>query len=110
MYTVGDYNNEEIVSQMVHLLKEYEEIFPIYLLEMKGIARDIKEMKIQFIPDVKLMNKRPYRLNPKYKGKVQQELDKMLAFSIIVPIEEFERTNPMVVQNKSEGIHICVDL
>eukprot|EP00253_Pinus_taeda_P004038 PITA_04038 len=45
-------------------------------------------MKINLKPDVKPVKQRPYRLNPKDKEKVCLELDKMLATSIIEPVEE----------------------
>lgn len=57
------------------------------------------------------MKKRPYQLNPRYKEKVKQGLNKMLTTRIIVPIEELEWIGPMVVQDKKTGvIRIYVDL
>ena len=46
MATIVDYWDEEIMNQVVDLLKEYEDIFSNTFLEMKGIAGDIGEMKI----------------------------------------------------------------
>ena len=78
---------------------------------MKGIARYLDEVKIQLKTDAKVVKNKPYKLNPKYKEKVRQELDKMLAARIIVPVEKLEWINPMVVQDKkTRGIRICVDL
>jgi len=45
-------------------------------------------MKMTLKLDVKAVNQRPYYLNPKYKEKVHEELDKMLKTGIIEPIEE----------------------
>jgi hypothetical protein len=45
-------------------------------------------MKIQLKLDAKLVKRRPYRLNPKYKEKVRKELDQMLDAGIIVLVEE----------------------
>ena len=61
---------------------------------------------------MKLVKQRPYRLNPRYKEKVKQELDKMIIVGIIEPVEESEWVSPMVVQDKKEKdeIRICVDL
>lgn len=70
MDTVGDDWDEEIVIQEVDLLKEYEDIFPRTLSKMKGITRDLGEMKIQLKPNAKLVKKRQYRLKPKYKENV----------------------------------------
>jgi hypothetical protein len=42
---------------------------------------------------------------------VKEEIEKMLEAGIIEPVEEFEWTSPMVVQeNKKGGIRICVDI
>ena len=70
MATVGYYWDEETVSQVVDLLKEYKDIFPNKFLEMKGITRDLGEMKIQLKLDMKPVKRRPCRLNPKYKEKM----------------------------------------
>jgi len=47
-------------------------------------------MKITLKPNANNVKRRLYRLNPKYKEKVCQELDKMLKERIIKPIEEFD--------------------
>lgn len=57
------------------------------------------------------MRQRPYRLNPRYKEKVQLEIQKMLDVGIIEPMEESKWISPMVVQDKKTGeIKIYVDL
>ena len=79
---------------------------------MKGILGDLGVMRIPLKADVKPVRQRPYRLNTRYKEKVRQELDKMIATNIIKAVEESEWVSPMVVQyKKAEGeIRICVDL
>lgn len=69
-------------------------------------------MKITLKPDARPMKQHPYRLNPRYKKKVKEELDKMVVAGIIEPIEEFDWVIPMVVKdNKTRGeIRSCVDL
>jgi len=39
-------------------------------------------------PDAKLVKKRPYRMNPKYKKKVKVEIDRMLEVAIIEHVDE----------------------
>ena len=52
-----------------------------------------------------------YRLNPRYKERVKDELDRMLDAGIIEPVEESEWISPMVVQDKKMGeVQICVNL
>ncbi len=79
---------------------------------MKGILGDLGVMRIPLKEDAKPVKHHPYRLNPHYKEKVKDEIDKMLAAGIIEPMEESEWVSPMVVQEKkTKGeIKICVDL
>ena len=62
--------------------------------------------------DARPVKQRPYRLNSRYKEKVKDEIDKMLAAGIIEPVEESEWVSPMVVQEKKTkgDIRIYVDL
>jgi hypothetical protein len=78
---------------------------------MKGKKGPMGEMKIPLKPYASPIKQRPYRLNPKYKEKVQIELDRMLEALITEPIEESEWISPMVFQDKKTGeIRICVDI
>jgi hypothetical protein len=78
---------------------------------MKGIAGELGEMKIPLKPGTKPVKQRPYRLNPRYKEKVKEEIDCMLKAGVIELVEESEWISPMVVQDKKTGgIRICVDL
>ena len=110
--TIRDYWDEEMVSKVTELLHEYQDLFLMKLLEMKGILGDIGVIDTLLKPNAKPAKQRPYRLNPKYKEKVRIKLYEMLAAGIIEPIEESEWVSPMVVQEKkTKGeIRICVDL
>lgn len=79
---------------------------------MKGIVGYFRVMKIPLKPNVKPIKQRPYRMNPKYKEKMKEELDKMIEAGIIESIKECKWVGPMVVQEKKEKgeIMICVDL
>jgi len=78
---------------------------------MKGIKGPMGEMRIPLKLYVKPVKKRPYRLNPKYKEKVNLELDRMMEEGIIKPVEESEWISPMVVQDKKIcEIRICIDI
>ena len=78
---------------------------------MKGIERELGEMKIPLREDAKSLKQWPYRLNPKYKEKVKEEIDKMLQEGIIEPVEEPEWINPIVIQEKKIGrIILCLDI
>jgi hypothetical protein len=78
---------------------------------MKGIVGELGEMRIPLKPDAKPVKQRPYRLNPVYKKKVKEEIDRMLEAGIIEPVTESEWISLMVIQDKKMGgIRICVDL
>ena len=44
-------------------------------------------MKIALKPEDGPVRKRPYKLNPVYKQKVKEEIDRMLEAGIIEPVE-----------------------
>jgi hypothetical protein len=54
-------------------------------------------MKIPLKPLARPIKKRPYRLNPVYKKKVKEEIDRMLKDGIIKLVEEYEWTSPILV-------------
>jgi predicted RNA-binding protein YlxR (DUF448 family) len=79
---------------------------------MKGIAGELGEMKTPLRTEVRPIRQRPYRLNPIYKHKVKDEIDRMLEADIIELVKESEWISSMVLQDKKQGrgIMICVDL
>jgi hypothetical protein len=108
---VGDYWDIATIDKITELLHEYIDLFPTKFTDMKGIKGPMGEMRIPLKLDARQFKHRPYRLNPKYKEKVNIELDRMLEAGIIELVEESEWISPMVVQDKNIGeIKICVDL
>jgi hypothetical protein len=59
-------------------LHEYQDLFPTKFTDMKGIKGPMREMKIPLKADARPVKQRPYKMNPKYKKKVNIELDRML--------------------------------
>lgn len=108
---VRDYWDEETVSKITGLLREYQEVFPTKFSEMKGIIGDLGVMRIPLKEDVKPCKQRPYRMNLRYKEKVQAEINRMLETRISEPFEESEWISPMVIQEKKTAgeIRIYVD-
>jgi hypothetical protein len=45
MASIGDYWDEQTIDRITKLLREYNDLFPTTVIEMKGIAREIVEMK-----------------------------------------------------------------
>ena len=85
--SIGDYLNDEMVAHIADLLHDYQDLFPTKFIEMKGIVGDLGVMRIPLKEDARPVKQRPYRLNPRYKEKVKDEIDKMLTAGIIEPIE-----------------------
>lgn len=112
MASIGDYWHDQTVGHIADLLQEYQDLFLTKFTKMKGILRDLGVMKVPLREGAKPFKQCPYRLNPKYKEKVKQKLDKMLVAGIIEPVEESEWVGPMVVEDKkTKGeIKICMDL
>ena len=112
MAKIGDYWSEEQTTEIVNLLKEFQDVFSIDYKYLKGLVHEMGEMNIDTKPDVRPMKKRPYKLAHKYKEIVKKEIDKMLAAGIIYPIDQSEWVSPMVVQPKKHDttkLRICVD-
>eukprot|EP00253_Pinus_taeda_P025447 PITA_25447 len=100
------------MDKVVELLCEYQDVFPTKFSNLKGIVGDLGVMKITLKMVAMPVKQRPYWLNPTYKEKVHQEVDKTMDVDIIEPVEESHWVSPMVVQEKKQKgeIRICVDL
>ena len=87
---IGDYWDDATLDKVVEFLCEYQDMFRNKFSDLKGIIGNLGVMKITLKLDVKHVKKRSYCLNPKYKERFHLEFDKMLAESIIEPVEEFD--------------------
>jgi hypothetical protein len=90
MVDIGYYWDKVMITQVVYLLKEYEDLLPWIFYEMKGIIGLLGAINVQLKPNNKPVKRRLYRLNPRYKAKVCKNLDQMLDAGIIFPRQEFE--------------------
>ena len=88
------------MEKITDRLHEFQDLLSTKFTEMKGILGDLREIKIPLNPYTKPVKQRPYRLNPRYKERVKDELDRMLDVGITEPMEESKWINPMVVQDK----------
>jgi len=70
---------------------------------MKGIVRELGEINISFIGKARPIKQQPYKLNPIYKKKFKDKIDRMLDDGIIEPVEESEWVRPMVVHENKQG-------
>ena len=82
----GDYWSEEQTTEIVNLLKEFQDVFARAYKDLKGLVHEMGEMKINIKPDARPVKKRPYKLAHKYKDIFKKEIDNMLAAGIMYPI------------------------
>ena len=109
--TIGDYWDKELVAQIVDLPREYQHLFPNNFSKMKEIERELGEIKIPLKPNMKTAKHILEILNPKYKEKVKEEIEKMLLARIIEIVDESVWIILMVIQdNKMRVIRLFVDL
>ena len=76
---IGDYWTEAQTTEIVNLLKEFQDLFARDYKDLKGLVHEMGEMKIDIKPDVRPVKKRPYKLAHKYKEIVKKEINNMLA-------------------------------
>jgi len=61
-------------------------------------------MNIELNPYVKPINKRPYKLNPRVKQKVKEEIYKMLTTHMIFLLDEFDWIGPIINQDMKTSL------
>ena len=100
MARIGDYWSEQQTTEIVDLLKEYQDVFARDYKDLKVLVEEMGEMKIDLLPEATPIKKRPYKLAHKYKEIVKTEIDNMLTAGIIYPVDQSKRASPIVVQPK----------
>lgn len=107
---IGDYWIYIEIAQILDLMKEFQDIFPMYYHEMKGLHPSLGRMLIKLREGDKPLKKRTYKLNHNMCTKVKIEIEKMLESGVIFLIEEYDWINPMVISIKKDGcIRIYID-
>ena len=76
MAKIGDYWSEEQTTEVVNLLREFQDVFARDYKYLKGLVHEMGEMNIDTKPDVRLilnlMFDLPYKLAHKYKEIVKK--------------------------------------
>jgi hypothetical protein len=112
MAHIGDYWTKMWTTKIVYFLKEYQDVFSRYYKYLKGLVKEMGEIKIDLDPCAKSVKKRPSKLDHKYKEIVQKDIERMWVAGIIYPIDKSEWANPMLVEPKKHDpkkLIICVD-
>ena len=71
MARIGDYWSEKQRTEIVDLLKEYQDVFARDYKDLKGLVEEMGKMKIDLLPYATPVKKRPYKLAHKYKEIVK---------------------------------------
>ena len=88
MVRIGDYWSEQQTTEIVDLLKEYQDVFARDYKDLKGLVKEMGEMKIDLLLEATPVKKRPYKLVHKYKEIVKIEIDNILTTGIIYPVDQ----------------------
>ena len=59
MARIGDYWSKQQTTEIVDLLKEYQDVFARDYKYLKGLVEEIGEMKIDLLPKATPIKKRP---------------------------------------------------
>jgi hypothetical protein len=57
MVRIGDYWSDKKTTDIVNLLKEYQDVFARDYKDLKGLVEEMGEMKIELIPGEKPIKK-----------------------------------------------------
>ena len=87
MARIGDYWSEEQTTEIIKLVKEFQDVFAQDYKDLKGLVKEMGEMMIDIKPEARPIKKRPYKLAHKYKEIVKKEINNMLKARIIYPID-----------------------
>lgn len=112
MARIGDYWSKRQTTEIVDLLKEYQDVFARDYKDLKVLVEEMGEMKIDLLLEATLVKKRPYKLAHKYKEIVKTEIDNTLKSGIIYLVDQSKWASPMIVQPKKHDpkkLRVCVD-
>ena len=66
MAWIGDYWDDEQTTEIVNLLKEFQDVFARDYKYLKGLVQEMGEMKIYIKLDARPIKKRSYKLAHEY--------------------------------------------
>ena len=100
---VGKGTSEKERKNLIELVKEFRDVFAFTYDELKAYQDYVFQHTIPLRPDSKPFRQKLRRINPKLAHMVQQELQKMLAASIIAPTRHSSWCSNLVVVRKKNG-------
>jgi ribosomal protein S17E len=84
---IMEYWSEKQTTEIVSLLKEYQDVFSRDYKDIKGLVEEMREVKNKMILDEKLVKNQPYILVYKYHDIVKREIKNKINARIIYPVD-----------------------
>lgn len=78
---------EKEEKELITLLKEYKDCSAWAYEDMKGVPPKVIQHTIRIRDVAKLVQRKPYDMNPKYETIVKEEIDKLLDDGFIYELE-----------------------
>ena len=78
------------MAKIVVILKEFVNVFTYRYNNLKCILKECGELRIELQLDGRVVRRRVYKINPKYKAKVKDTMKELLDASVIHPIKKSE--------------------
>lgn len=78
---------EKEEKELITLLKEYKDCSAWAYEDMKGVLPKVIQHTIRIRDFAKLVQRKPYDMNPKYETIVKEEIDKLLDDGFIYELE-----------------------
>ncbi|MDM1593495.1 hypothetical protein [Escherichia coli] len=96
VYVGKDLSRQE-ESELIALLREYEDCLGWKYSDMKGVPPEVVKHTIPITDGARPVRQRAYPMNSKYSQLVKEEIDKLLEVGFIYEIEHTEWVSPIVI-------------
>jgi hypothetical protein len=107
---VGAYCSPKEIQTYIELFKEFHDVFSWSYEEIPRIEPRIVKHEITTYPNARLVRQKLRLINPRKVAPIKAEVEKLLKFVFIYPIQLAEWVSNLVLVNKKQGmIHVCMD-
>jgi hypothetical protein len=109
-FLIGDSLSEEHKSQLLALLKEYQDVFTWTPYEAPGVDSEFVCHELNVSPKYKPVIQKARRTAPQHAEAVQEEVERLLKIGAVREVLYPQwLSNTVVVKKKNEKWRVCVD-
>ncbi|XP_043693111.1 uncharacterized protein LOC122643562 [Telopea speciosissima] len=110
MIKIGSSLNNDETSQMVSLLKEFEEVFAWSYKDMPGVDPKIVQHRLPTYPDSSPVKQKLRRMRPEWSEKIREEIIKQWNAGFL-QVTQYPQwlSNILSVPKKDGKVRMCVD-